>query len=168
MLYRPAFCCNCGEKIQRDEWRLWTSRRFCPLCETEHKGIDILPRVVIGLGLIMTVFGFASYIRKPNKTTTGEEIVRPTQLRSDLKPAPKQNDGSSNAKIQPNPAAPATGNVALSQLNEQPKQEKTTSDETVYYCGAITKKGTPCTRRVKTKGFCWQHARAGQVAPARF
>ncbi len=31
------------------------------------------------------------------------------------------------------------------------------SPEEVYLCGAPTKKGTACTRRVKIKGFCWQH-----------
>jgi hypothetical protein len=29
----------------------------------------------------------------------------------------------------------------------------------VYYCGAPTKKGTPCKRRVKQAGMkCWQHS----------
>lgn len=169
MLYRPAFCCNCGEKIQRDEWRVWTSRRFCPLCETENKGIDLVPRVMVGFGLIMTVFGFATYVGRPSGRPRGEEIIRSAPLRSDLKPAPKLNDGTSNANVQSNFSIAANSvNVSPTQINEQPKQEKTTSEETVYYCGAITKKGTPCTRRVKTKGFCWQHARSGQVAPARF
>lgn len=28
----------------------------------------------------------------------------------------------------------------------------------VYYCGALTKKGTPCKHRVKHQGDrCWQH-----------
>ena len=169
MLYRPAFCCNCGEKIQRDQWRVWTSRRFCPLCETEHKGIDLLPRVIIGFGLIMTVFGFAEYVRRPPREAKNEDVFRSSQFRSELKSAPKLNEGTSNANVQSNSTIPANfANASQTQLNEQPKQEKTTSDETVYYCGAITKRGTPCTRRVKTKGFCWQHARSGQVAPARF
>jgi hypothetical protein len=30
--------------------------------------------------------------------------------------------------------------------------------EAAYYCGAATKKGTPCSRRVKRPGErCWQH-----------
>ena len=31
------------------------------------------------------------------------------------------------------------------------------TDEPVYFCGAQTKKGTPCSRRVKGGGRCWQH-----------
>jgi hypothetical protein len=34
--------------------------------------------------------------------------------------------------------------------------------EPVYWCGAQTKKGTPCSRKVKGGGRCWQHE--GQAA----
>jgi hypothetical protein len=40
-------------------------------------------------------------------------------------------------------------------LQREPKRDSST--EAVYYCGALTKKGTPCTRRVKSPGRCWQH-----------
>src|SRR6185503_3962000 len=30
--YRPNFCCECGEKIVRLRWRVWTSRKFCDTC----------------------------------------------------------------------------------------------------------------------------------------
>ena len=30
-------------------------------------------------------------------------------------------------------------------------------EEKVYTCGARTKKGKPCSRRVKEPGRCWQH-----------
>src|SRR5262245_60458613 len=63
MLYRPKYCCNCGEKVEREEWRLWTSRRFCALCETEHKSYDLFPRVVVGLGVIVFLFGVGGYFR---------------------------------------------------------------------------------------------------------
>jgi hypothetical protein len=33
----------------------------------------------------------------------------------------------------------------------------TTIDEPVYICGARTKKGTPCSRRVHGPVRCWQH-----------
>jgi hypothetical protein len=37
--------------------------------------------------------------------------------------------------------------------NERP----TDPDEVVYICGARTKKGTPCQRRVRGPFRCWQH-----------
>lgn len=170
MFYRPAFCCNCGEKIQREEWRLWTSRRFCALCETEHKGIDLIPRAVVLIGLVLTVFGLGSYFRRASVPVDDPQLVRSVRPSANLKPAPLSSDPNGSAT---DPYSKAiVSNSALpgnEQISEQPKRERTTSEESVYYCGAITKKGTPCTRRVKTKGsFCWQHAKSGKVAPARF
>jgi hypothetical protein len=31
-MYRPKFCAECGEKIIRLRWRVWTSRMFCDDC----------------------------------------------------------------------------------------------------------------------------------------
>ena len=171
MFYRPVFCCNCGEKIVREEWRLWTSRRFCALCETEHKGIDILPRVAAAVAVLLSVAAFASYLRRPASVNSGDTAFKSTQVPRSLK-APSSYSPA-NVSAPPNSANdPLNNNSAVSaksQINEQPQREKRTSDEAVFFCGAITKKGTPCTRRVKTKGsFCWQHAKSGQVAPARF
>jgi hypothetical protein len=165
MLYRPAYCCNCGEKIVRDDWRLWTSRRFCALCATEHQGVDLLPKIVVGLGAIAIVFGIASGFR--SSRDLGHEAATLTQKpKANLKPATVYSSNAASL-VEP-PADASTPARNDTQQSEQPQREKRTSDETVYYCGAITKKGTPCTRRVKTKGFCWQHAKSGQIAPARF
>ena len=169
MFYRPAFCCNCGEKIQREEWRLWTSRRFCALCETEHKGIDLIPRAVVLIGLVLTVFGFGSYFRRSDVPAQDPQLIRSARPVANLKPA-AVSLGTNGDAVDSNSRAVVSnsGLPGNQQISEQPKRERTTSEESVYYCGAITKKGTPCTRRVKTKGsFCWQHARSGQVAPAR-
>jgi hypothetical protein len=163
MLFRPAFCCNCGEKIVRDEWRIWTSRRFCALCETEFKGIDLIPKVIVGLGLLLAISGMVGYVGGPSPPVTSETAFKSQKLSAGVKPAPL----SSNSAVSPTANSAQTATVKP-EINEQPQREKRTSDETVYFCGAITKKGTPCTRRVKTKGFCWQHAKSGQLAPARF
>ena len=168
MLYRPVFCCNCGEKIVREEWRPWTSRRFCALCATEHQGIDLLPKAVVGIALLLSVAAFANYVRLPrsSENTFGSENAKPNLRSAALYSA---NATSSPAFSTPNASNSAQNTSTNPQINEQPQHEKRTSDEPVYYCGAVTKKGTPCTRRVKTKGtFCWQHAKSGQVAPARF
>ena len=169
MLYRPVFCCNCGERIVRDDWRLWTSRRFCALCASERQGVDLLPKVVVGAGLLAVVFLVASALRGPNSQGTAAAFSS-QQTKVGLKP-PTINSLADEGRSKTN--QPATQNTNASgnspaQINEQPQREKRTSEETVYYCGAITKKGTPCTRRVKTKGYCWQHAKSGQIAPARF
>jgi len=40
-----------------------------------------------------------------------------------------------------------------------------TSVEAAYYCGAETKKGTPCTRKVKGNVRCWQHTGMRAMLP---
>ncbi|MFL6469071.1 MAG: DUF5763 domain-containing protein [Pyrinomonadaceae bacterium] len=115
------------------------------------------------------IFGIGSYFRRSASIVDGEDVVRSGKPKANLKPAAlSENNSSSAANGFSQPNSPDLLVNDNRQINEQPKREKTTSDETVYFCGAITKKGTPCTRRVKTKGFCWQHAKSGQVAPARF
>ena len=165
MLYRPAYCCNCGEKIVRDDWKLWTSRRFCALCATEHQGVDLLPKAVVVAGSLAVVFAVASAVKTPQSLGV-ENSTFLQKPKPNLKPATvHSSNAASSADPSKNYSTPAANET---QQSEQPQREKRTSDEPVYYCGAITKKGTPCTRRVKTKGFCWQHAKSGQIAPARF
>ena len=38
--------------------------------------------------------------------------------------------------------------------------------EVVSICGARTKKGTPCSRRVRGTGRCWQHRGKSAMLPA--
>lgn len=45
--------------------------------------------------------------------------------------------------------------------NERP----TDPSEVVYVCGARTKKGTPCSRRVRGPGRCWQHRGMPAILP---
>lgn len=45
--------------------------------------------------------------------------------------------------------------------NERP----TDPAEVVYVCGARTKKGTPCQRRVRGPGRCWQHRGMKAILP---
>jgi Family of unknown function (DUF5763) len=170
MLFKPKYCCNCSEKIERAEWRLWTSRRFCQLCETEFKPYDLLPRAVVVAGLVFVLFGLGSYFRSQNMNAASARIsassIRSTQK---LKPAQNRSVSTEDSNSRPSASGSETNSdEPIKQINEQPKQEKASSDETVYYCGALTKKGTPCTRRVKKKGFCWQHARSSQIGPTRF
>lgn len=174
MMFRPKFCCNCGDKIERVEWRLWTSRRFCDLCSTEYKHLDILPIAVLCCGAFLSVLGLTFFIGAPNQRTSISGIERPLNTTRQLKPATLYSQTGANTSGQ-NAAASAENNLISNRSEnsprqnlEQPVRNPATSDDEVFYCGALTKKGTPCTRRVKKKGFCWQHAKSVQIAPARF
>ena len=44
-------------------------------------------------------------------------------------------------------------------------ERPTDPGEVVYVCGARTKKGTPCQRRVRGPGRCWQHRGMQAILP---
>ncbi len=159
MSYKPKFCCQCGEKIERVDWKFLTSRRFCELCETELGIYDKIPLFLIAGGVLFGLFGIGAYLGTPDKTMNlaANNLV----ARSGTTIEPKQSLSQqvpSNAPVQ-TPQIPANA-LALTKNDlltsaAKPKKE---SGEPVYFCGAPTKKGTPCSRRVKGGGRCWQHS----------
>ncbi|MBD0325234.1 MAG: hypothetical protein ICV68_02320 [Pyrinomonadaceae bacterium] len=56
-MYKPIFCADCGERIERDKWRLWTSRRFCEICEKRlHRPLAYIIAVLATFSvLVITV-----------------------------------------------------------------------------------------------------------------
>jgi len=162
MLFRPSFCCNCGEKIERAEWKLWTSRKFCDLCATDFTLQEFLPKGVILLASVISIFGVVSFFsRGPERAdlAASRKISRPQNAvvnTANPEPAtPPQVD---------NTPAPASNVIATQRpqtlaampSNYTARAPVTVADE-VYICGAVTKKGTPCSRRVKGNVRCWQH-----------
>ena len=82
MLYKPKFCCHCGEKIERIDWNLLTSRRFCELCQTEFTIYEWIPKIGLGIGLILGVFFIGSFFQNSNKS----EIIAQNKLSNGSKP----------------------------------------------------------------------------------
>lgn len=173
MVFRPSFCANCGEKIERADWGVFTSRRFCQVCETEFKGQDLIPRVIVGLGVFACVCGFGSYLRSgPAAETRG--LNQPRMLagqalsQQQLSAANSvnrslENVNAANLRQPGQPNAASTTNALVSPPTAKPKVE---AAEPMYYCGAETKKGTPCSRRVKGNVRCYQHQGMPAMLPA--
>ncbi|MCA1591029.1 MAG: hypothetical protein LC734_11740 [Acidobacteria bacterium] len=153
MLFRPKFCANCGEKIERTEWGYLTSRRFCETCAIEFKGQEMIPRGIVAAGLLVGALGIGSYLN------SGEASPKVVQQPRHLADAPQQV--TQREKVQET----AVPMPAVNAVPPKPQQSKPLSstkpaaiaDEAVYYCGAATKKGTPCSRRVKGNIRCFQH-----------
>jgi hypothetical protein len=162
MLFRPTFCANCGEKIERVQWGLLTSRRFCEVCETEFKGTELLPRVVVATSLLLGAAGLTTSLR--SGPTAGDLAVREPKRSVSQLPSPSLKAESS---VKPENAAterPLSINAANSVFKpEEPVRPEggltaaKTAAEPIYYCGAATKKGTPCSRKVKGNVRCYQH-----------
>lgn len=161
MLYRPQYCCNCGEKIERVDWNLLTSRRFCDVCAVENRKYDYAPRAAIAGGILAAVFGLGALFGGRSSVapaaggsdlpagaskTSNNPVSEPSKPRSELAEtnASRPPEGQKSAILSQNPSSHTS----------EPK-----SEQIVYFCGALTKKGTPCTRKVKNKGQrCWQHS----------
>jgi len=166
MLFKPNFCCGCGEKIQRAEWGILTSRRFCDVCAVENQGHEWLPRVVVLSAVLIGLFGFGSYLRSgesvsPITLKQAGNLRKAPVSEAALKPARQERSTESPAAgadgITGGDREPSLSSNPLGSSKEQPRLESVASDEPVYFCGAMTKKGKPCSRRVKSKGRCWQH-----------
>ncbi len=163
MFFRPKFCANCGEKIERVDWRLLTSRRFCQVCESEFKGQDLIPRAIVGIGVIAGVFGFGSYLKSgsatENRVAKSQPPVVAASATTTTTSVLSNTTEAANSASQPKTAA------ALP-LVAQPPKAKPETHESQYFCGAETKKGTPCSRRVKGSVRCFQHAGMPAMLPA--
>lgn len=166
MLYKPKFCCECGEKIERIDWKLWTNRRFCEVCEAEHKLSDLLPKAGILVCVLVGLFGLGSLLKAP--TANEYPVIRRTVAA--VPPQASANKGATaNAIGQSQPSGQLDGPGADANLRkpgELPARARPPAvTEAVYLCGARTKKGTPCTRRVKGNVRCWQHIGMPAIEP---
>ena len=151
-MYKPNFCAECGARIERSRWRLWTSRRHCSDCEPRFRNAQIRFPLVAGAVLLAIglVIGRAARPSPPPLLVERGEL-QSVALHSDKAAQRTSRSGSEvNAASPPN-AEPAYGPDGTS--NERP----TDPAETISICGARTQKGTPCLRRVRGTGRCWQH-----------
>lgn len=169
MLFRPSFCANCGEKIDRAEWGIFTSRRFCQVCESEFKGQDLLPRFIVGLGILIGVLGIGGYLKSGAVAPETQLVRQPRKLvdqpANTVQPAivekPASVSGNANISIPPVPENLSKFSVPRTDIrtqgSERPTKYQAEPVEAVYYCGASTAKGTPCKHRVKGNVRCFQH-----------
>jgi len=124
-MYRPNFCAECGEKIIRLRWRLWTSRRFCAGCAPRFVREQSVRIAAAGLAVLVIGILIGHAMRR---------VPAPPVVQRVQEQRPSAAPILSNAAGLP-PAA----------------------TEEIYICGARTKKGTPCSRRVHGPVRCWQH-----------
>jgi hypothetical protein len=138
-MYKPNFCAECGERILRARWHLWTSKRFCNLCARRmSKQRFLFPLLAVAIIFSIGLITGLSLRKSPPPL-----IVE--QGRVPALPVATENS-SAAPKVETNYGPDGTD-------TERP----TDPNETVSICGARTKKGTPCSRRVRGTGRCWQH-----------
>ena len=138
--YRPNFCCECGHKIVRLRWFAWTSRRFCDKCFRAFARAHWLRPSLAIVALVL----FGGLVGRGFRRAPAPLIIeRPATPPAQNSAQPKQNSAGAASTVQ-----------------------AATANEQVYICGARTKKGTPCSRRVHGPVRCWQHKGAPAMLPA--
>ena len=161
MFFRPSFCANCGERIERLDWGLMVSRRFCQVCESEFKGQDLIPRFVVGISLLIGLFGVGSYLKSgtvsaDQRLAQARPVVDRAVRGQPSNAQPLTVEGKVPVAVPASPQPKLAGSLqAPASTQKQPVIEA--ASDPVYFCGAQTKKGTPCSRRVKGNTRCFQH-----------
>jgi hypothetical protein len=154
-MYKPNFCAECGERISRQRWRFWHSRRFCPACARRFRRGQILWPLIAGA----TLFCLGLLAGRTGRSLPPPPLIVERGGKLSALPAastnaatPPAGDVETGADQQATPK-PEPGYGPDGTATERP----TDPNEVVSICGARTQKGTPCKRRVRGSGRCWQH-----------
>jgi hypothetical protein len=127
-MYKPKFCSECGAKIVRLRWHLWHSRKFCEFCAPHFLKQQSIKIAIAGVFMLLVGMAIGRTVR----STSAPLVIQRSQETRLL-----SSSGATPALTRPTAPAPLT--------------------EEVYTCGARTRKGTPCSRRVHGPVRCWQH-----------
>lgn len=180
-MYKPKYCCNCGERIERTDWKILSSRKFCELCETEFKFEEWMPKIAALFLMVFGVWGFSGLFLKSHDSLAVNNNSKAVGFQQNAERSLKTNntqsenfekqDISTSESVQKIPENSASQPNILPERNsasiKPAKDTQKTSDPPVYFCGAETKKGTPCSRHVKGGGRCWQHKGREAMLPAK-
>jgi len=146
-MYRPNFCAECGERLARRGWRAWTSARFCGDCARRLGKAGLIRSLTILAITAAMTFALGRYLR-----TAPPPLLIQRAANSQLSDLPV----NLNASIQTSNRRNSTN----------PDATVSSADEPGYICGARTRKGTPCHRRVHAAGErCFQHKGLPAMVP---
>jgi hypothetical protein len=173
MTYKPKFCCECGVPIERTNWTLLTSRRFCELCEIDYKVDEWIPRAAFVIAILFGIFGLGTFLQKAEKPLNTASAIS-ANINKTIVNTQSSTVAGAQFFTKTQETNLAVEQSALKPSNTLPKQDSKIQkaenkpreiEETTYFCGAETKKGMPCTRRVRGGGRCWQHAGKSAILP---
>jgi hypothetical protein len=178
MTYKPKYCCQCGDRIERTKWTPVSSTRFCQVCESDFALREWIPRVVfvvVSIFGIVGLFGYFQTTEKPLKITATRSVEQNAEAKRNFvnRSSNEKSTADAAAAVVPqnaaNTGAAMPHQIAVSakpSASPKKRENQPNVDESTYFCGAETKKGAPCSRRVKGGGRCWQHAGQPAILPA--
>ena len=164
MFYKPSYCCHCGEKIEKPDFLpIRDSGKFCDVCRNDFPFREFMPPIVMLFCTVLGIAGIGSFLfkgdttnelaLKQNKVSTPQTLVKTEPAANLSQNSNRQTLAQTAPKNEPQ--SPPNANQTAPE-NRKTEVVKVVAEKT-YYCGAETKKGTPCSRKVKGGGRCWQH-----------
>jgi hypothetical protein len=128
------FCTNCGARLVRTRWRVMLHGAHCEDCAKRLGNRTAKSLTLIAI-VALAAFAIGRYLRPS--------------------PPPLIIHRAANSPLSD---APVDLNALSSSSNHSTPGSSASPDDVVYLCGARTKKGTPCRRRVHFAGErCYQH-----------
>ncbi len=150
-MYRPNFCGECGARLARKGWRVWLHGSVCDTCACRLGKSIWTKSLIVGVMIAFVAFAFGRYLRPAPPPLIIQRVAN-----SPLSDLPENPNDSASATTQKH--------IDLSRQDAAPATVST--DDAVYICGAGTKKGTPCHRRVHFAGErCFQHKGMPAILP---
>jgi len=176
-MYKPNFCAECGERVARERWRAWTSRRFCAACDAH----TARRRVAAAISLAALLLGLGFALGRAGRPAQPPLVVVRGGGAAGIETAPRAEgsgapdgtaDGAAQADSQAAQGGTQAGSGGAAEASERgygpdgtAGERPTDPLEVVSLCGARTQKGTPCSRRVRGTGRCWQHRGRPAILP---
>ena len=149
-MHRANFCVECGERLARSGWRARIGSKFCPDCARRLGTFTAFRPLILIVVFALAAFAFGRYLRP-----APPPLIIQRAGNSPLSDAPFDLSQS---------ARPNNSNVINAGNSNQ---TAAVANEEGYICGARTRKGTPCKRRVHVPGErCFQHKGLAAMVPA--
>ncbi|MBI3949393.1 MAG: hypothetical protein HY314_02935 [Acidobacteria bacterium] len=159
-MYKPRYCRECGQRIERERWRSWHSTGLCNRCAPRFH-LNWLGRTsaLIILGVVIGfVLGSWDAARQYAPAAVLEIEPQAAVFLPGLGSRQGQEKESPSAQSRSENTSPP--NDLKSSPDQSPAKAVSRSKSKaaeVGICGAPTKSGKPCRRRVRGGGRCWQH-----------
>jgi hypothetical protein len=142
---------------------VWTSRKFCDSCAKRFRQSRILYPLIAAVALI-AIGLFGGRATRPAAPPLIVEREQLAPVSAPLMLASKT--GAQQGAANPSSSSLASKSEPTYGADGTPAERPTDPNEIVSICGARTQKGTPCQRRVRGTGRCWQHKGLPAMLPA--
>jgi hypothetical protein len=146
------FCAECGAHLKRKGLRAWLKSNLCEDC-ARRLGRNLSRPLILLAIVVIAAFALGRYLRP-----APPPLVVQRAANSPLSDLPLNSSDQAKAS--------RSKDENSQKSDDRQNLSSGSTDDVVYICGARTKKGTPCHRRVRFAGErCFQHRGMPAILP---